>query len=709
MLICLLPCFAMIHKIGGYDTPNEAYSVKVIGNLAYVANGFTGLLIFDVSNPHNPQLVGQSVEVNHAREVVVAGNYAYVSCQEPGLLIFDISNPQSPQIVGSYNAPHTANSVDVVGNLAYLADYESGLLIVDVSNPQSPQLLGSYDTPNYADVVKVVNNVAYIADESGGLIVVNVSNPQNPQLLGAYNIGWSCDLSISDGNLYVLSDTSLKVYDISNPQSLQLLDSIDLPEYPSNINVEAGKAYVSFLSGDLDYAGLQMIDVTDPQNMQLMDVYETASHQYARSCDVVGNLIYLASGGSGLQVLERTGIANPALLGIFDTPDYANAFEFSNGFVYLAGTSGLQCIDVSNPQNPCLIWSFSPDGEGNDIDLENNLAYVTSYSGSLQIIDISIPQTPALVGSYGDSLYANQTVVSGGKAYICGWDLQIVDVSNPQNPQLLGSLSFDWGWLSRVAVQGDIAYAIVSYDSGNSNLYTIDISDAQNPQILGNYSASTFISSIAVAGENAYISLGMEGLQVINVANPNAPVLVSTILPRPSSSIHSVYIKDNLMFVTDNAWNEIDVFYLATGLSPSLLHQYSWNLETHRMFYNNGILYTTNGYNGLNILDYNAFVHNINPLLPTPQSIFITNYPNPFNLSTTIKFENQTAGTVHLEIYNTKGQRVKSLLNEHRLPALYEIGWDGKDDNGKAISSGVYYARISLNGRHSVKKIVLIK
>jgi hypothetical protein len=39
MLICTLPCFTMIHKIGGYDTPNEAFSVKVIGNLAYVANG----------------------------------------------------------------------------------------------------------------------------------------------------------------------------------------------------------------------------------------------------------------------------------------------------------------------------------------------------------------------------------------------------------------------------------------------------------------------------------------------------------------------------------------------------------------------------------------------------------------------------------------------------------------------------------------------
>jgi hypothetical protein len=57
-----------------------------------------------------------------------------------GLLIFNLSNPASPTLLGSYNTPGSANGVAVSGTIAYVADYALGLQIIDVSNPGESHL-----------------------------------------------------------------------------------------------------------------------------------------------------------------------------------------------------------------------------------------------------------------------------------------------------------------------------------------------------------------------------------------------------------------------------------------------------------------------------------------------------------------------------------------------------------------------------------------
>ncbi|MDD2331405.1 MAG: FlgD immunoglobulin-like domain containing protein, partial [Candidatus Cloacimonetes bacterium] len=89
--------------------------------------------------------------------------------------------------------------------------------------------------------------------------------------------------------------------------------------------------------------------------------------------------------------------------------------------------------------------------------------------------------------------------------------------------------------------------------------------------------------------------------------------------------------------------------------------------------------------------------------------LYISNYPNPFNPSTTLKFNLPEAGEVNLEIYNVKGQLVKTLVHGNRDAGLHTIVFNGIDNTGKTVSSGVYFAVLKAQGKVHTRKMLMMK
>jgi hypothetical protein len=92
------------------------------------------------------------------------------------------------------------------------------------------------------------------------------------------------------------------------------------------------------------------------------------------------------------------------------------------------------------------------------------------------------------------------------------------------------------------------------------------------------------------------------------------------------------------------------------------------------------------------------------------------NYPNPFNPSTLIPFTIYGSrfivhSPIHttLKIYNILGKKVRTLVDEPRRAGYYEVIWDGKDDSGKEVSSGIYFYQLRAGNFIETKKLVLIK
>ncbi len=96
------------------------------------------------------------------------------------------------------------------------------------------------------------------------------------------------------------------------------------------------------------------------------------------------------------------------------------------------------------------------------------------------------------------------------------------------------------------------------------------------------------------------------------------------------------------------------------------------------------------------------------PVHPQFKSLYVMNYPNPFNQRTRIYFSVPVAGNVRLYIYNLLGQRV--LAVERMYPAgAYSVFWDGRDEHGKVVNSGLYLAVLTAGGRQATCKIILSK
>ena len=85
------------------------------------------------------------------------------------------------------------------------------------------------------------------------------------------------------------------------------------------------------------------------------------------------------------------------------------------------------------------------------------------------------------------------------------------------------------------------------------------------------------------------------------------------------------------------------------------------------------------------------------------------NYPNPFNAGTTIEYALPKAAKVELAIYNIKGQQVRQLVQGLQQPGHKKLTWNGKDNRGKDISSGVYFLRLMIDNQHFSRKLLLQK
>jgi hypothetical protein len=93
-----------------------------------------------------------------------------------------------------------------------------------------------------------------------------------------------------------------------------------------------------------------------------------------------------------------------------------------------------------------------------------------------------------------------------------------------------------------------------------------------------------------------------------------------------------------------------------------------------------------------------------------PGQFFISqNYPNPFNPATTISYGLPHDAEVRIEIYNVLGQKVRTLANDHQTAGYRTVIWDGNDDSGNQVSTGIYFYRLEAGDFHASRKMLLIK
>jgi hypothetical protein len=158
-------------------------------------------------------------------------------------------------------------------------------------------------------------------------------------------------------------------------------------------------------------------------------------------------------------------------------------------------------------------------------------------------------------------------------------------------------------------------------------------------------------------------------------------------------------------------------FYVTDGSGPGqiddscYLYGHSWS----------GISVGTHWDRIVGIVDYSYDLYGLNPrndddlytnanednVFVLPDAYLVGNFPNPFAGETVIAYNLKSVQPVHLDVYNLKGQKVRTLVNEVKAAQLHNVTFDGRDDMGRQLPSGVYLYKMTAGNSTQTRKLVI--
>lgn len=208
-------------------------------------------------------------------------------------------------------------------------------------------------------------------------------------------------------------------------------------------------------------------------------------------------------------------------------------------------------------------------------------------------------------------------------------------------------------------------------------------------------------------------------------SNGQNPVLQWNASSEPNLQYYAVYrgyqdsktspinwLTNPVATTTNTTW--MDPFVTINTSAPSSVHYRVTAVDNanNESDYSNSV--STNSYSVPKILS-EPIVSNTTLTIPQKIALY-QNYPNPFNPATEIKFALPENGHVIINIYNLAGKKIRTLLDEQRTAGYHTISWDGKDESGHDVASGIYFyriyvkpAKVGLQPFKSVKKMTLLR
>ncbi|HSO26516.1 MAG TPA: hypothetical protein VLS48_00480, partial [Anaerolineales bacterium] len=425
------------------------------------------------------------------------------------------------ELVGHVGGP--ANGVAVQGAFAYIG-LGPEFAVLDISDPQQPQRVGY--SLLYDDVhdIAVSGSYAYVA--GSGLYIVDIRAPEEPTITG------SLPYSAPIHRLKLQDQTAL----LMGKDFLQLVD-IHLPNQPRPLGVLYSTAEQTFVD----------LAITD-----------TMAWISWNRCDRAGCL-------SGIDAVDLTDPQQPVMRASFIVTDHeATKLTVYNDYAFLQA-GGLFVVDIDNPDQINLVGACSDCTSGNVYETTDRV-----YLIGEQVVDITSPEAPQALAAC--EFCQGDGIVTEGYAYFAsgfygldsgGVGLQIVDLQAMPDPQLAGA--YHTFAAEGLTIVGKRAYLIQA-----GKLGIVDLSSPDNPQVASFFLPLRGATAIEVSANYAYVS-GLEGLAVINVANPYAPYQAA-FFPTPGAGAQDLEVDVTLAYLADLE-NGVSIFDLASPHSPQLLAQ----------------------------------------------------------------------------------------------------------------------------------------
>jgi len=375
------------------------------------------------------------------------------------------------------------------------------------------------------------------------------------------------------------------------------------------------------------------------------------------------------------------GYGNWLNLGGWDTLMNAASLEGNwNIKVYVADAAGREYVLGELPQNPTFA-----EGSLSKVDVQNNVRDTRTTGYRVYRDGIMIDELASTVLTYTDN-----NVEGGVHTYYVTamYDANESSGSNVATAFVVPSLHGESYYDDGTAEQG--------YSVGSSremavlhNFYNGPVT----PKFAKIYVHTLSTSSIIVRLFDNDGPNGMPGTEIDQVQYPAANVILGwNYISLPREHV----FEDGSFYMgireTPNA-SLIGVDTSANG--HSVINQGSgWTSFTQGELMIRAIVYTGTSIEG-----------ELNPAL----TLAASNFPNPFNPTTTISYSVPTSGPTTVKVYNLKGQEITTLVNNEMTSGNYSVVWNGTDSKGNSVSSGIYFVRVQNSGKAVTSKMLLSK
>ena len=732
-----------------HDFVEEAYDVAISGNYAYLSSGFnSGLRVLNLSDPTAPVEVGYAINSDFcpgvwgwmADRVFVSMNRAYVlyfdgtwSFTHYRLYVYDVSDPGAPRQMGYVSLPDNCSGLFVEGTYVYITAFKdaglSEVKVIDASDPTQPVEVGSCATPGMSHDVYVTNNIAYIADNDS-LIIFSVADPGSPTKLGSYapqggmtlihNVAAQGDhvyitdsafgirildasdlsqieevgsfphnqtsdvifsrLIVSDDLLYYMqdgdnSDKKLVILDVSDPQEPVEIGSLNMPGFWWFYGFDYCDGYGCIAGGK---EGLWVVEISAPDSITNVGIYDP--YDLSSGLAVSGDHAFVGTYMNDLVVYDVSDPSLPLEVTSLKFPDSPiKQISVWGDHLYVPGVKvghdiGVGVVDISDPANPQEItcWHAPPEYSGAAFNVERygNYAFIACAIGGIEVYDVTQIDQPVALDNWTlwDALTNQAFGVTNVKIswpYLFAPDrafgLYVLDVSDPSHMVEVASCK----------TPGEAMWADISADhqhiyiaDGDRGLRIIDVSNPLGPVEVGFHEQSLEMANhVAVCGDSVYVSDGGQiGLHVFDVSDPRAPLEVA--YHKTSGAFaHDVVVADDLIYFLD--CTHFEIFEIVEGSSAVEETQPGALKIDHR-------------------------IHSV--------------YPNPFNPTTRIVFDLAKASHVTLQIFNSMGQKVQTLLDDP-----YPSGRHTYIFQANHLAGGIYLLRLDANGVMDSRRLILVK
>jgi len=237
-----------------------------------------------------------------------------------------------------------------------------------------------------------------------------------------------------------------------------------------------------------------------------------------------------------------------------------------------------------------------------DIDMQGSYAYLATQTSGMSIVDISDPTAPTQVSSLlFEDAYCGTIAVSGNIACVYAYGLKLIDISSPDSPTVLSELSEPFS--SRFIINGNYVYGF----SDTEGLQVLNISNPEVPFIETVIDSFIYLFEGAIQDNILYITDRDFGIIIFDISNPVSPVQIGEY--ETDYDAYDIAVDEDYLYFSDG--EALHVINVSDPVNPYEISAFQHSLIGAHFVYEDGLLCFTGMYNGmlfLNVEDPNNLI-----------------------------------------------------------------------------------------------------